>query len=364
MAAPELLETRPAFRGLAWLVAASAGVTSALLWDFSWESTIGIDLPWAAPHLALDAAALAAAIGALLALGQRIGVAIGPVRAPLGAWIALWGSAAFLVATLFDHWWQSTYGLSAGIWHPPQLLKAGAFLAITGGAWIASAGRSLLFPLAGGMLLSLAGAMTVTNLYANRQHGAGFYQLGCALYPSVLVALAVAGPRRFSASLGALAACGLGLAAVWLLPLIPGSPQVAPIHQPRDFLLPPPFPLLLVVPAFMIDLLVRVSPGVAGPENSPRRAIEAGCAFFAVFLAVQWNFAGFLLSPVADNPLFAGGGRHWPFFLKLDAAAHTAFWRLPGDDVDLTAGLACAAAAIASSAAGFAIGHWLNRVRR
>ena len=36
----------------------------------------------------------------------------------------------------------------------------------------------------------------------------GFYQLGCALYPITLVALAVAGPGKFPATLGALAALG------------------------------------------------------------------------------------------------------------------------------------------------------------
>jgi hypothetical protein len=37
---------------------------------------------------------------------------------------------AFGTALGFDRWWQSAYGLEAGIWHPPQWLKASSFFAL------------------------------------------------------------------------------------------------------------------------------------------------------------------------------------------------------------------------------------------
>ena len=55
-------------RGL--LVLAALGVPISLLWDFSWESTIGIDLVWAAPHLA-SYAVMALAGGAVLGRAVR-----------------------------------------------------------------------------------------------------------------------------------------------------------------------------------------------------------------------------------------------------------------------------------------------------
>ena len=77
-------------RALAGLLLAAAGIPASLLWDFSWESTVGIDLAWAPPHVATY---LAVALAGLLALGamwRGDGVRIGKWRAPLGAWVALW----------------------------------------------------------------------------------------------------------------------------------------------------------------------------------------------------------------------------------------------------------------------------------
>jgi len=319
---------------------------------------------WSKPHVAIYLAVLLAAVGAFFALRENEGTAIGRFRAPLGAWVALWGVLAFFTATLFERWWQLSYGLGAGIWHPPQILKAIAFVAIVFGAWLCCLRRPILFPFAGGMVLALTGVMTIALCYGNRQHGATFYQLACTVYPLTLVILTRAGPARFSATFGALAALGLGLLAVWLLPLIPGSPQVAPIYHPRDHLMPPPFPLLLVVPTLTIDLLLRFFPGREQRFQNERRAVECGLTFFVIFTVTQWNFSRFLLSPDADNWFFAGGGRHWPFFLKLDVISRVIFWKLPGDEMNLTSGLWCAVLAVVSARAGLAIGAWMGRVKR
>lgn len=347
-----------------WLVVAAMWIPAALLWDYSWECTEGIDLFWSTPHLAIYAGIALAAAGGFFALRLNEGIVIGKFRAPLGTWITLWGTLAFLTATLFDRWWQMSYGLGAGIWHPPQILKAIAFVAIGIGALLCSARRRILFSFAGGTMLALAGVMTVTICYANRQHGSTFYQLACAVYPLMLVTLAAAGPHKFSAAFSAVAALGLGLLAVWLLPLIPGSPQVAPIYHPRDHLMPPPFPLLLVVPAFAMDLLLRVFPGREQRFQNERRAMECGLAFFVLFIAIQWNFSRFLLSPGADNWFFAGGGQHWPFFLKLDATARISFWKLRGDEINFATGLWCALLAVLGARAGLAIGTWMKGVKR
>src|SRR5213075_1051052 len=121
-----------------------------------------------------------------------------------------------------------------------------------------------------------------------RQHSAPFYEVACATYPLVLGALATAGRARWSATLGALTYTVLWGAMVWLLPLIPGVPLVAPIYNPRDHLLPPPFPLLLLAPALAIDVLLRVFPGRAQRPAGIGAAVEAGLAFAIVFIGGQW----------------------------------------------------------------------------
>jgi hypothetical protein len=365
----------------AWLLLLGAwGVPASLLWDYSWEATIGVDRFFAPPHVATDlAVALSAAAAFALLLratrARSAGVALGSVRAPLGAWLVLWGALAFATALVFDRWWQSGYGLAAGIWHPPQILKATAFFAVTIGAWIewhgrqANASGALAFALAGGAVLSLISVVTLASSFANLQRSAFFFQLGCGSFPVVLVALAVAGRSRFPASVAALAAFAVQLALVWLLPLVPGTPEVGPIYNPRDTLLPPPFPLLLVLPALVVDLLLRARPARAGSASSAlsaldaRLALELGLAFAATFVLVQWTFASFLLSPAADSWLFAGGGRHWPFFLRIDPSARAAFWHAPADALSASRGASVALLAVLASSAGLALGAVLERGR-
>ena len=345
------------------LLAASAGIPLSLLWDFSWESTIGIDLVSAPPHVANYLAVALAAIGALMLVGREGGVRLGRWRAPLGAWVALWGALAFVTAFLFDRWWQSSYGLAAGIWHPPQLLKATAFSAITIGAWLAQPRRGVAFSIGGGIVLALVFTITLATAFANRQHGAAFHLLACGTYPIVLVALASSSGLRLPATNAALAGMLLVAAMVWLLPLVPGSPQVAPIYHPRDHLLPPPFPPLLLLPALALDALLSLFPKrTAHPPGWPH-AIETGLAFFIIFLAVQWPFAQFLLSPGADHWFFAGGGKHWPFFLRIDPTAEAAFWKMPGDDFTLRTALIAAGLAILASRTGLWIGSWIKRAQ-
>ncbi len=354
---------RPLPTGARWLLLlAAAGLPLSLLWDFSWESTIGIDLVGSPPHVATY-------LAVALAAGAALGVLFLPGNASaggtLGARVVLWGACAFGAAFLFDRWWQASYGLAAGIWHPPQLLKAAAFLAITFGAWVSGTGLRAGFAASGGVVLALTFLFTLAGNFANRQHSATFYQIACGAYPVVLVALALAGRGRWTATPGALAGMLLVAAMVWLLPLVPGSPQVAPIYHPRDYLLPPPFPLLLVAPALALDALLRVFPK-KGATRAPGwgQAIEAGLAFFAVFLAVQWPFARFLLSPAADHWFFAGGGKHWPFFQRLAPSAETAFWTATGDEMNLRNTLLAAGLAIVSARLGLWLGAWLQRVRR
>jgi hypothetical protein len=351
------------------LVLAAIAVPMGLAWDFSWESTIGVDRVWAPPHLATYIAIALAALAALALFSRRpeAGLRFGKWHLPLGAGASLWGAIAFAVGVCFDRWWQSAYGLAAGIWHPPQILNAAAFLAVIAGGCLCAvraqhaggSGLALLFT--GGALLAMITVFSMPAIYANRQHSAPFHLLACGTYPVVLAALAVAGKPRFSATLGALIYMALLAGLVWVLPLVPGSPQVAPIYHPRTTLLPPPFPLLLGLPALAMDLLLRVSPGRRAAAGS---ALETGLAFFLVFGVTQWFFSAFLLSPTADHWFFAGGGRHWPFFLRINPAAQTTFWNVPGQEMTLIRGLAAAALAVAATWVGLVIGTRLQRLQR
>ena len=123
---------------------------------------------------------------------------------------------------------------------------------------------------------------------------------------------------------------------VWILPLFPAQPKLAPIYNPVDHMVPPAFPLLLVLPAFGIDLLMRrarrslrpfrhreqseAADSMATSRRAPWRNdwfLAAGLAvvFLAIFVPAQWFFSIFLLSDAADNWFFARSG-HWPYFVR------------------------------------------------
>jgi hypothetical protein len=350
--------TPPLPRLLAVMLAAvAAAVPGTLLWDYGWESTIGVDRVWSPPHAGNYAAVALAALTAIFCAGR--GVRIGRARLPLGAWIILWGSVAYAGAVFFDLWWQRSYGLAAGIWHPPQLMKAAGFFAIVIGAWHALREQAIAWIVGGGVLLALISVVTLPWTLANRQHSATFYQIAAGAYPAVLVTLATAGRARFSATLGACVYMLVIGAAVWLLPLVPGEPLTAPVYHPRTTLLPPPFPLLLIAPAFALDLLLKTLPA---RRTGLGASVEAGLAFCLVFGATQWQFATFLLSPAADGWFFAGGGRHWPFFLKISPSAQSSFWQVPGEELTTSRILVTVGIAVASAYLGQWVGRWMKEV--
>src|ERR1700692_4389652 len=94
-----------------------------------------------------------------------------------------------------------------------------------------------------------------------------------------------------------------------LLPLASAEPKLGPVYQQVTHLVPPDFPLLLIVPAVVFDLLRRR----IGSWNPWAQAAALGAAFLGSFFAVQWPFADFLMSPAAHNSIFVAG--NYPYFV-------------------------------------------------
>jgi len=403
-----------------WVTLAATLIPVSLIWDFSWESTIGVDRFWSPPHLATHIGVwLSGLLGARLLFVFTLarhrgwpasGVSIGGLCGPSGAWILLWGAAAVQVALLLDNWWQQAYGLGAGLWHPPQILKAiGFFTLLFGGVVLWAGARSSGIAMArtattllvwhGGLLLTMCTVVLTMKNYPNWQHTAGFYKISCAIYPAVLLMIGQGSQGRWGATCTALVYSVMVCAMVWVLPLFPARPLTAPIHNSMDHMMPPTFPLLLVVPAVVIDLVrwrgarranrnriaSRPTPNPSQEGNNPScaapllggvrggfmatvgneilLAAAAGVGFVVTFVPVQWFFARFLLAPAADNWFFAGGGRHWPFFLKIDQA-RVMFWGVKQYPLTWQAALLALVFAMASAWIGLRVGAWLVKLRR
>ena len=116
---------------------------------------------------------------------------------------------------------------------------------------------------------------------------------------------------------------------IWILPLASAQPRLAPIYNPLTHMVPPPFPLLLIVPAVGMDLMLRWFGGATSWKRV-LLAVALGAIFLAIFIPTQWFFAKFLLSPGANNWFFAGN-RNWSYGSHLGNWT-TQFWRVdPGD---------------------------------
>ena len=130
-------------------------------------------------------------------------------------------------------------------------------------------------------------------------------------------------------------------------------------------MVPPVFPFILVAPALAMDMINRrfkVDPGFWG-----RWILGAtlGAAFFAVFLAVQWNFSAFLMnSEAAKNWVFAAH-QQWPYFAK-PGPWRNQFWtgNQGADLFNLKAAVTVLLCAMVSSRVGIGIGDWMRTVRR
>ncbi|HZM06633.1 MAG TPA: hypothetical protein VFC44_26840 [Candidatus Saccharimonadales bacterium] len=86
-----------------------------------------------------------------------------------------------------------------------------------------------------------------------------------------------------------------------------------------------------------------------------------------VFMAVQWFFAEFLISPRANNWFFAGN-RFWSYGSRADSW-RSQFWHVDPSDPDasiLTASKIAISWALAavSSWIGLLLGGWMRKVQR
>jgi len=366
----------------------SAGIVAGILWDISWHKTVGRDTFWTAPHLLEQLGAIAAGVSCgWLALHTTFAgsaseraesVRFWGFRAPLGAWITIWGTFVMITSAPFDNWWHNAYGLDVKIMSPPHMVLAlGMIAVVLGGLLMVLAAQNRAtdapeirtlaraFTFAGGLLVVMIA--TMISEYSSRpndMHHPLFYQVAGGAFPVLLVTLGRSGRLRFPATASAAVYMGIIVATMWILQLFPAHAKLAPIYTRVTHMVPPEFPLLLVVPALAIDLLLRR----VGRRHDWLLAAGLGLAFVSLLLAVQWYFGEFLLSPAARNFFFASG--QWPYMVRPGPWQHR-FWDVPTDaagNLDLRAlvrGIAFAALiATGSARVGLWWGSGMSRVRR
>jgi hypothetical protein len=352
------------------------------IWDISWHVSIGRDSFWTPPHLLIQ---LCTAIGGLTAIyliarttfsgderARAESVRIFGLRAPLGAFICGWGALAMLTAAPFDNWWHDAYGLDVTVVSPPHtLLALGAMGVVYGGFALTTAqlnrasaalkGRieTIFIVLLG---LMMVGAQAELIEYSDKalMHSAIFYRAFAFVYPMQLALVRRISTRRWASVTASAVYLVLSLAQEWVLPLFPAEQKLGPVFQRVPYMVPLGFPVLLIAPAIMLDVLwprmQRLNVWLQGGL--------AGIVFLLSFAIVQWSFADFLMSPLSRNWVF---GTHYQMYMVSPSApvARSEFVAYEASRAEFWRGMAIAAAtAMAASRMGLAVGAWLRRIQR
>jgi hypothetical protein len=364
-------------------------VTSAMIgvhWDISWHRSIGRDSFLTAPHLAIY---LSGVIGGVIAASLILGTTFGPkerrassvrvfgFRGPLGAFVLAWGGIAMLTSAPFDNWWHNTYGLDVRIISPPHALLSLGILSVELGALLLvlgymnrSSGPSrkvlgALFLYIGAMRLVAVLVFLLERTDRTEMHTAHYYRDLCLALPWVLVGVSCASDARWAATTMAAILSLFQIALLWILPLFPAVPKLGPVYHPVTHFVPPPFPLLIVVPAIAIDLhRIRAASRSRDAAATPwKEALVLGALFFATYLAAQWTFADFLLSPESRNWVF--GTHYFGYNARStwNIMRHVFAPRERAIPFAVNLGLAVILAVL-TSRLGLSWGAWMRRIHR
>jgi hypothetical protein len=178
-----------------------------------------------------------------------------------------------------------------------------------------------------GILITMIATVIQENAsVGNQMHGAKFYQITAWTIPFFLVGLSRASKLKWPATTITAIYSGITLAMMWILQLFEATPKLAPIYNPVTHMVPPAFPLLIIIPAVAVDLLMRRF----GRRNDWKLSAMLGVTWVVVMLAVHWFWAEFLLSPAARNFFFAAD--QWSYTDRLGDWRYR-YWSL---DVDAT----------------------------
>ena len=373
---------RPSFPPhLAAVLFAATSVVVGVIWDISWHRSVGRDSFWTPAHMAIYLGGIVAGVAcgwlvlrttfAGTETERRASIRFWGFRGPLGAWVSIWGAIAMITSAPFDNWWHNAYGLDVKILSPPHVLLALGFTGIQVGALLMLAARQndaaaddpnlrayrWWFVYAAGLLVANLGVMWMESIgFPNHAHTAAYYKICAGAFPILLVATARTSTLRWPATTAAAVYMAVNIVMLWVLPLFPATPKLAPIYNAVSHFVPPPFPILLVVPAVAIDLVLR-----RGPENDWARSALIGIGFVLLLLTVQWYWSIYLVSPASENFVF--GAQRWNYNVLLRGWEHE-FWDARTNPLTLPGVVTAIAIAVAGSRLGLWWGAWMARVRR
>ena len=363
---------------------AALAVTSVMIgghWDISWHSSIGRDTFWTPAHMAIYLCGVLSGVAfgyvilhttfAKKSTLREHAVSIWGFHAPLGAFIAAWGGIAMLTSAPFDNWWHDAYGLDVKIISPPHIILFVGIYAIILGTMILIAGHMnrvggiaqrrsrWLFLYIAGIMLTILMVMLMERTNRVYLHNSNAYIVLAALPPIIFAIGYYATRIPFAATFIAGVYTFVNIALIQILPLFPAEPKLGPVYQHVTHFIPPQFPILLIIPALVLDLIWQRS----AQWNGWKTALVSGLSYTAVLAAAEWFFASFLMSPAAANAFF--GTRYLMYSIPPQSfIARGAFYTYQSE-MALWAGFVFAGiAGVLAIRWGISRGNWMHQVQR
>lgn len=311
---------------------ASLCVIIGIIWDISWHTTIGRDTFLSPPHILIYAGAIFGGLfsgiqvlwNTFTASPQTKKTLVrvwGVFYSSLGALFCIWGAVAMLTSAPFDDWWHNAYGLDIVILSPPHTLLGLGMLFLQFGACVSVSkylNRSLtnndddalqqkqqkilrvLFIVAAASLISMICILATDYIDRRSQRNVVFYYISATAILLFLPAFGRELRMRFGMTTVALAYFFILAITNWVMQMVPAVPKLGPILNPVTHLQSLQFPLLLMIPAFAMDLVLLKS-----KTNDWLGAAIISVVFVVLLFAVQYPLSGFLLE--------APGARNWFF---------------------------------------------------
>jgi hypothetical protein len=374
--------TAPSSSRPPWFVWTSLASVTCILagvyWDISWHMTIGRDTFWTPAHLLIQLGGIIAGTAGthlIVTTTFRREAALRPAsiqvwgfRGPLGAFLAVWGAATMVISAPFDNWWHDAYGLDVKILSPPHVVLTLGILGVAAGGVlqiVATLNRAapadrrwfeLALIVIGGEVVTLGMTSLLEMTFRSNLHRAQAYTAMAIVVPVQLFAFARAAYRRWAATIIATTYTLFMIAMLWLFPRFPAEAKLGPVYQPITHYIPIEFPILIVVPAVVCDLVL------ARLEAWPRwrKALVIAPVFVLSLVVAEWHFARFLMSDTARSWVF--GTEYYPYFMQPGwfTVEHEFI-----PDRGFVDGIAVAVLwAIATSYLGLLLGDLMRKVRR
>jgi hypothetical protein len=362
-------------------VLAVSSIMFGLYWDISWHQTIGRDTFWTPAHLAIHFGGILAAITCTYLIfsttfghntaARGTSVGVWGFRGPLGAFLTAWGGVTMLTSAPFDNWWHNSFGLDVEILSPPHVVLGVGILGVGIGSLLIlvsemNRASGMTKERLNSLFLYLCGLLLILHLILvsefsdpSLMHSASFYQMHSFGAPLLLVAFALASGRRWGATIVASVYMAVMLAGLWLFPLFPATPKLGPVFTNVTHMVPMGFPVLLIVPAILLDIILNRTAG----RNKSLQALLLGTVFVASLLIVQWPFGDFMISTHARNAVF--GQNYFPY--AFPPSMYKLEWEFQLDKTPgaFWTGMGIAwVLAVVSSRIGVAFGGKLSRLRR